>query len=313
MTAPARPPARRAAPARTRGLRRSKRPTPSSSSAASGWSTSSPARLGEDRCSPSSGRREREVVATPRRPAAGSRRTSCRAAGERRRPSCGAAAPSAGRARRRRRRPVRGALRAGRDAERREFVDAARRRGLGSGAPRDRPARAARRFLRATSRRTSSSPIWSAPNHVLLGPMSLGELRRAIEGPAERVGPERRARARRCARRRRRRRARRTAAALDRACSTSGATATATATLAAYERSGGVRGAVGRHAEAAFRSLDDDEQQIARRILLRLVAGGDGEPLTRRRASRGELDADERRARRARGREAGRAPAARRG
>ena len=33
-----------------------------------------------------------------------------------------------------------------------------------------------------------------------------------------------------------------------------------TLTLAAYERSGGVRGAVGRHAEAAFRSLREDEQ-----------------------------------------------------
>ena len=81
---------------------------------------------------------------------------------------------------------------------------------------------------------------------------------------------------------------------LSTALSTSGATATdEPLTLAAYERTGGVRGAVGRHAEAAFRSLDDDEQEVARRILLRLVAGGDGEPLTRRRATRAELDADD--------------------
>ena len=63
-------------------------------------------------------------------------------------------------------------------------------------------------------------------------------------------------------------------------------------TLESYERTGGVRGAIGRHAEAAFRSLASDEQQIARRMVLRLVAGGDREALTRRRVTRGELDAD---------------------
>ena len=50
---------------------------------------------------------------------------------------------------------------------------------------------------------------------------------------------------------------------------------------------------MGRHAEAAFRSLDGDERDVARRILLRLVAGGDGEVLTRRRVTRAELDADD--------------------
>src|SRR5207249_1922277 len=54
-----------------------------------------------------------------------------------------------------------------------------------------------------------------------------------------------------------------------------------TLTHATYERTGGVRGAVGRHAEAAFRSLGEDDQQVARRILLRLVAGGEGEGLNR--------------------------------
>ena len=62
---------------------------------------------------------------------------------------------------------------------------------------------------------------------------------------------------------------------------------------AAYERTDGVRGAVGRHAEAAFQSLDPAERVLARRILLRLVGGGDGDALTRRRATRAELDADE--------------------
>ena len=64
-------------------------------------------------------------------------------------------------------------------------------------------------------------------------------------------------------------------------------------TLAGYERTGGVSGAVGRHAEAAFQSLGPQDQAIAKRIVLRLVAGGDGDALTRRRARRDELDADE--------------------
>jgi WD40 repeat protein len=60
-------------------------------------------------------------------------------------------------------------------------------------------------------------------------------------------------------------------------------------TLSAYERTGGIHGAVARHAEAALHSLDENEQQVARRIVLQLVAGGDGEPLTRRRADREDL------------------------
>ena len=129
-------------------------------------------------------------------------------------------------------------------------------------------------------------------HQVLLGPLTTPELRRAIEGPAERTGLE-------------------VEPALvdalvdDVAGEPGGLPLLSTAlvdvwrerdgstlTLAAYERSGGVRGAVGRHADAAFRSLRDDERQVARRILLRLVTGGGGEALTRRRVSRAELDAD---------------------
>jgi WD40 repeat protein/DNA-binding SARP family transcriptional activator len=130
------------------------------------------------------------------------------------------------------------------------------------------------------------------PNHVLLGPMSHAELRRAIEGPAEQVGLE-------------------VEPALvdalvdDVAGETGGLPLLSTAlrdlwrdrdgrslTLASYERMGGVRGAIGRHAEAAFRSLDDTGRPVVRRVFLRLVAGGDGEPLTRRRVTRAELDAE---------------------
>jgi WD40 repeat protein/DNA-binding SARP family transcriptional activator len=130
-------------------------------------------------------------------------------------------------------------------------------------------------------------------NHVLLGPMSPSELRRAIEGPAERVGlsvepalvdvlvqevagepgglPLL------------------SAALLDLWRERDGPTLT----LEAYERTGGVRGAVARYAEAALQTLSDDEKLVAKRIVLRLVAGGEGEPLTRRRATLEELDAND--------------------
>ena len=131
------------------------------------------------------------------------------------------------------------------------------------------------------------------PNQVLLGPMSIGELRRAIEGPAERTGLEVEP-------------ALVDALVEDVAGEAGALPLLSTAlldlwrerqgrllTLAVYERAGGIRDAVGRHAEAAFRSLDEEDQNVARRILLRLVAGGNGEALTRRRVTRGELDADD--------------------
>ena len=128
---------------------------------------------------------------------------------------------------------------------------------------------------------------------VLLGPMSSGELRRAIEGPAERVGLEVEPTL--------------VDALLDDAVGEPGALPLVSTTLvdvwreregrtltrAAYERSGGIRGAVGRHAEDAFRSLGKLEREVARAVLLRLVAGGGGEAFTRRRVSRSELDADD--------------------
>jgi WD40 repeat protein/DNA-binding SARP family transcriptional activator len=130
------------------------------------------------------------------------------------------------------------------------------------------------------------------PNHVLLGPMSGTELRRAIEGPAERTGLE-------------------VEPALtdmlvdEVAGEAGGLPLLSTAlldlwhrrengllTVLAHERTGGVRGAVGRHAEAAFRSLGEEDREVARRILLRLIAAGEGEALTRRRVTHDELDAD---------------------
>ena len=43
--------------------------------------------------------------------------------------------------------------------------------------------------------------------------------------------------------------------------------------LVAYERTGGVRGAVARLAERAFAELGPSEQESARKLLLRLAGG----------------------------------------
>ena len=62
--------------------------------------------------------------------------------------------------------------------------------------------------------------------------------------------------------------------------------------LAAYERTGGVQGAVARLAEQAYATLTADEQLVARRILLRLAGSGEGEAVVRRRVALGELEVD---------------------
>jgi WD40 repeat protein len=132
-------------------------------------------------------------------------------------------------------------------------------------------------------------------NQVLVGQMQPGELRRAIELPAQRAGVV-------------------VESALTDALiadvvdepgglpllSTTllelwqrrdGDTLTATA----YAETGGVRGSVARLAERAVEGLGADEQATARSILLRL-AGGEGDLLVRRRVPLDELDlqADER-------------------
>ena len=127
-------------------------------------------------------------------------------------------------------------------------------------------------------------------NHVLLGPMTGGELRRVIEGPAERadlvVEP-----------------ALAETLVADVVGEPGGLPLLSTALLdlwqqredrslqlQAYERMGGVQGAVAAHAEAAYAALNEDRQGIARRLMLRLASGGGGEPVTRRRVPVAELD-----------------------
>jgi WD40 repeat protein len=69
-------------------------------------------------------------------------------------------------------------------------------------------------------------------------------------------------------------------------------------TVADYQASGGIQGAVARTAEEAHEELDAREQELARRIFLRLVHVADDTADTRRRVSRSELllgDGDEER------------------
>ena len=133
-----------------------------------------------------------------------------------------------------------------------------------------------------------------ASNHVLLGPMSRNELRRAIRGPAEKVGLGVDAELV-------------DALVDDVAGEAGGLPLLSTAledlwrsrederlTVDAYVRTGGVQAVVERHAEAVYRALEPDDQAVARRILLRLVDGGGDDPPTRRRVPRAELGSDER-------------------
>ena len=130
-------------------------------------------------------------------------------------------------------------------------------------------------------------------SHILLGPMNERELARAIDGPSERVGltvePA-------------------LVAALvrDVAREPGGLPLLSTTllelwqkrqdgslTFASYEATGGVRGAVARLAERAYAQLAPEEQRVARKLLLRLAAGGADEPAVRRIVPVAELEGDQ--------------------
>ncbi|MFI6642490.1 hypothetical protein [Streptomyces sp. NPDC050504] len=64
-----------------------------------------------------------------------------------------------------------------------------------------------------------------------------------------------------------------------------------TLTLRAYEATGGVRGAIAQTAEELYAGLDPEQAALTRRVLLRLIAPGDGTADTRRPADRTELEA----------------------
>ncbi|NUP24939.1 MAG: helix-turn-helix domain-containing protein [Streptomyces sp.] len=125
--------------------------------------------------------------------------------------------------------------------------------------------------------------------NLLVGPMSRDELREVITGPATAAGlnVERSL----------------TAEILDEVVDRPGALPMLShalletwrrrrgrlLTLAAYEETGGVRGAIAATAEEVYGALPGEQGRIARRILLRLIAPGDGTADTRRPASRTEL------------------------
>jgi WD40 repeat protein len=60
-------------------------------------------------------------------------------------------------------------------------------------------------------------------------------------------------------------------------------------TLEGYRESGGVQGAIAQRAEQIYASFDRAEQEVARRVLLRLTEQGEGTEDTRRRAAFAEL------------------------
>jgi len=128
-----------------------------------------------------------------------------------------------------------------------------------------------------------------AANHVLVGPMDAGELRRAIQLPARRAEL--------------RLEPGLADAMIGEVAEEPGGLPLLscalleswqhrrgrTLTLAAYRQAGGVRGAVARLAERAWQQLNPDEQAVARRILLRLAGPGEGEQAVRRRVPLDEL------------------------
>jgi WD40 repeat protein/class 3 adenylate cyclase len=129
-----------------------------------------------------------------------------------------------------------------------------------------------------------------AANHVLVGPLTREELKRAIELPARRAGL-------------------RVESALADALveevseEPGGLPLLSTALvelwqtredgwirMQAHEQTGGVRGAVSRLAETSYEQLSPAEQEAARRVFLRLVASGERETVTRRRVELDEFD-----------------------
>jgi WD40 repeat protein/class 3 adenylate cyclase len=129
-------------------------------------------------------------------------------------------------------------------------------------------------------------------NHVLVGPMTGDEYRRAIEQPALRVGVHVEPAL--------------TEALVAEVGDEPGALpllSTAllelwerregrTITLAAYLATGGVRGAVSRLAEEVYAGFTREQQAVARAVMLRLAAPGENETVVRRRVPLAEFDAE---------------------
>jgi len=129
-------------------------------------------------------------------------------------------------------------------------------------------------------------------NQVLVGPMQRFELRRAIEGPAQRAGI--------------RLEPGLTEALLDEAGDEPGSLPLIShalmetwmrrrgtvLTVEGFRAAGGVVGAIAQSADRAYEQLDEPERVAARGLLLRLVTPGEDTPDSRRRLSWDEIGAD---------------------
>jgi WD40 repeat protein/class 3 adenylate cyclase len=130
-------------------------------------------------------------------------------------------------------------------------------------------------------------------NQVLVGPMSLADLKQAIEQPAVRAG------------------LRLDDGLADAVLQDAGSEPAAlplvshamaetwrrrdgeTLTLAGYHEAGGVAGSISKSADSLYESVfDGAEKQACHRLMLRLVTPGEGTSDSRRRLPRGELDRD---------------------
>ena len=131
-----------------------------------------------------------------------------------------------------------------------------------------------------------------ASNHVLVGSMRRDELRRAVQRPAQRVGLRVDAELA-------------DALVADVKDEPGALPLLSTALLElwqhrdgrrlryeAYERTGGVRGAVARLAEDAFGQLDEAQQKVARSVLMRLAGEGAAGVVERRRVALSELETE---------------------
>jgi WD40 repeat protein/class 3 adenylate cyclase len=129
-------------------------------------------------------------------------------------------------------------------------------------------------------------------NHVLVGPMTADEYRRAIEQPALRVGVHVEPAL--------------TEALLGEVLDEPGALPLLSTALLelwdrrdgreirldAYVETGGVRGAVSRLAEQVYSGFTAEQQAVARAVMLRLAGPGEGDAVVRRRVPLAEFDAE---------------------
>jgi WD40 repeat protein/DNA-binding SARP family transcriptional activator len=176
------------------------------------------------------------------------------------------------------------------EEERRAFID--RLLAAAHGRPRSAVVLAVRGDFYARCAAYPALASLMAANQVLVGPMQRDELRRAIELPAQRAGLAVEAEL-----------VDRLLAEVEDRPGALPLLSTALLELwqrrdgrdlrvVAYERTGGVAGAVARLAESAYERLDPSQQVLARAIVLRLAGEDASGRAVRRRVALADLDAD---------------------